>query len=109
MKNYRFYQHRLGFVLICACILGLIVLDIQGCRSGSAQDPIKTQSTLAFQTEDDLQRELENLYANVKQDRLIAGIWEAKAQYAQVQLEILREIRLLRFGELVVSERVPTR
>ena len=104
MKNYGFYQHRLRFVLIGICVLGLIVLDIQGCPSGSAQDPVKTQSTFEFQTKDDLQRELEHLYSAVQQSRLTAGVWEAQAQYAQVQLEILREIRLLRFGELVVNE-----
>ena len=104
MKNYRFYQHRLGFILIGTCVLGLIVLDIQGCRSGSAQAPVKTQSTFEFQTKYDLQRELEHLYSDVKQSRLTAGTSEVKAQYAQIQLEILREIRLLRFGELVVKE-----
>ena len=104
MKDYRFYQYRLGVVLICVCVLGLIVFDIQGCRSGSAQAPVKAQSTFAFQTKDDLQRELEHLYASVKQSRLTTGSSEASAQYAQVQLEILREIRLLRFGELVVNE-----
>ena len=104
MKDYKFYQHRLGFVLICICVLGLIVFDIQGCRSGSAQDRVKTQSTFAFQTKEDLQRELESLHASVKQSRLTNRSPEARAQFAQVELEILREIRLLRFGELVVNE-----
>ena len=102
MKDYGFHQHRLGFVVICLYVLGLIVLGIQGCHSGSAQDLVQTQSTFAFQTKDDLQRELESLYTNVKQTRTLTS--ELKVQYAQVQLEILREIRLLRFGELVVSE-----
>lgn len=104
MKNYGIYQHRLGFVLICICILGLIVLDIQGCHSGSAEDHIKAQSTFELQTKDDLQRELEHLYRAVKQTRLTTGTLEVRVQYAQIQLEILKEIRLLRFGELVVNE-----
>ena len=104
MKDYRFYQHRLGFVLICICVLGLIVFDIQGCRSGSAQDRVKTESTFEFQTKDDLQRELESLYWSVQQSRLTTGSSEARAQFAQVQVEILKEIRLLRFGELIVNE-----
>ena len=104
MKNHGFYQHRLRFVLIGICVLGLIVLDIQVYRSGSAEDLVETQSTFEFQTKDDLQRELEHLYSAVKQSRLTAGVGEVKAQYSQIQLKILREIRLLRFGELVVSE-----
>lgn len=102
MKGYGFHPHRLGFVVICICVLGLLILGIQGCRSGSAQDLVQTQSTFEFQTKDDLQRELESLYTSVKQTRMHTS--ELKGQYAQIQLEILREIRLLRFGELVVSE-----
>ena len=104
MKDYGFHQHRLGFVVICICVLGLIVWGIQGCRSGSAQDLVQTQSTFDFQTKDDLQRELESLYFSVKEARLITGSPEARGQHAQVQLGILREIRVLRFGELVVNE-----
>ena len=104
MKDYRFYQYRLGFVLICICVLGLIVFDIQGCSSGSAQTPAKAQSTFAFQTKDDLQRELEHLHASVKKGRLKTLTSELRVQYAQIELEILKEIRLLRFGELVVNE-----
>lgn len=88
MKDYGFHQHGLGFVVICICVLGLIVLGIQGCRSGSAQDLVQAQSTFEFQTKDDLQRELKNLYASVKQTRTLTS--ELKGRYAQVQLEILR-------------------